>query len=190
MPFSPADARCQSDPWKNWLRSCIWVKVEPIRTSLWLDCGRGTWAVWQIWPTMLVRSSRMISMRPFWYISVATQNLSKPESWQSRAKSVRTVLTVVADSCEVEGDGSQRYFVRMGADLPFYGVSRAREQVPFKGPLSHNAICVSCFSMKEDTEDTQNAMERMKQQGLYDVINVTVYDDLQRTTGKIPSWCC
>ena len=103
---------------------------------------------------------------------------------------MRTVLTVVADSCEVEGDGSQRYFVRMGADLPFYGVSRAREQVPFKGPLSHNAICVSCFSMKEDTEDTQNAMERMKQQGLYDVINVTVYDDLQSTTGKIPSWCC
>lgn len=28
----------------------------------------------------------------------------------------------------VEGDGRQRYFVRMGADLPFYGVSRAREQ--------------------------------------------------------------
>ena len=49
--------------------------------------------------------------------------------------------------------GSQRYFVRMGADLPFYGVSRAREQVPCGAIVSQCSLRVLFF------EDTQNAME-------------------------------
>lgn len=58
--------------------------------------------------------------------------------WDSKEVSVRPLKELVEElhlgegrtnqNFIVEGDGSQHYFVRMGADLPFYGVSRAREQ--------------------------------------------------------------
>ena len=55
--------------------------------------------------------------------------------------------------------------------------------------LTMSSVC-RVFPWKRTLRTPRMLWKELKQQGLYDVINVTVYDDLQRTTGKIPSWCC